>query len=65
MNIFDLRENVINDDQQYVESFFSIQDERIRNFVIQKGFNGLFVAKANTATAASCLKHGGGCLGIG
>ena len=33
MNIFNLRDHVINDYHQYVESFLNIRDERIRDFV--------------------------------
>lgn len=33
MNIFNLRDGVINDYHQYVESFLNIQDERSRQFV--------------------------------
>jgi hypothetical protein len=33
MNIFNLRDNVINDYHQHVESFLNIRDERTRDFV--------------------------------
>jgi len=36
MNIFNLRDHVINDYHEYVESFLNIQDERIREFVCQE-----------------------------
>jgi hypothetical protein len=43
MNIFNLRDHVINDYHQYVESFLNIQDERIREFVSQELSSGLFL----------------------
>ncbi len=42
MNIFSLRDNVINDYQQYVESFLNIQDEQIRDFVSQELPTGIY-----------------------
>ena len=33
MNIFNLKDRVINDYHQYIESFLYIRDERIRQFV--------------------------------
>ncbi|MFQ5455356.1 MAG: DEAD/DEAH box helicase [Nitrospirota bacterium] len=41
MNIFNLRENVINDYQQYIEGFLNIQDERIRGFVSNELSKGI------------------------
>lgn len=42
MNIFNLRDNVINAYQQYVESFLNIQDEQIRDFVSQELSSGIY-----------------------
>jgi hypothetical protein len=41
MNIFNLRDQVINDYHQYVESFLNIQDDRIREFVSQELSSGI------------------------
>lgn len=41
MNVFNLRDNVIEDYHQYVRSFLNIQDDKIREFVekeLEKGF---------------------------
>jgi len=41
MNVFNLRDNVIEDYHQYVRSFLNIQDDRIRKFVekeLERGF---------------------------
>ena len=40
MNIFNLRDHVINDYHQYVESFLNIQDEKIRAFVSVETYPG-------------------------
>ncbi len=41
MNIFNLRDSVISDYHQYVESFLNIQDERIRQFVSEELSSGI------------------------
>lgn len=33
MSIFDLRQSVIDENSKYVQSFFSIADKRIRDFI--------------------------------
>lgn len=41
MNIFNLRDRVINDYHQYIESFLNIQDERVRQFVNEELSSGI------------------------
>jgi ATP-dependent helicase YprA (DUF1998 family) len=41
MNVFNLRDNVINDYHQYVESFLNIQDESIRAFINEELSSGI------------------------
>lgn len=41
MNIFNLRDRVINDYHQYIESFLNIQDEKIRQFVNEELSSGI------------------------
>ena len=46
MNIFDLRDRVLGDYQNYVEGFLNIKDERIRDFVAQELSSGVFWPEA-------------------
>jgi superfamily II DNA/RNA helicase len=42
MNIFNLRNEVINDYHQYIESFLNIRDERIKEFISSELSRGVF-----------------------
>ena len=46
MNVFDLRERVLDDYHRYVESFLNIRDERIRDFVSQELDRGVLWPEA-------------------
>ncbi len=41
MNIFNLKDRVINDYHRYVESFLNIHDERINQFVNKEKSSGI------------------------
>jgi hypothetical protein len=50
LDIFNLRDSILNDYQEYINSFLNIRDERVREFVQQELNKGELLPDSSGAT---------------